>query len=212
MGKKNTLISDQYKSESNNFVFKGLKWPVQGKGGLNTRNLRRIFQQTDVMFCKFSRICLVRFDLHPVDHSPTNQGMQVFRRRLFKRINSKYGIPACDITYCWCREHERAKNQHYHWFLIFDGKKIRSCVPKAGIGELIIDVYDKMNGSVHLAGYHNIKRNEHDQQQRALSHLSYLAKIRGKGYAGQNVKNFASSKTPYPDREIGVTSKGLFSG
>jgi hypothetical protein len=199
-----------YEVKSKEYKFNGIKWPVMGIGGIDTRNLNRIFQQVDVMLYKYSRIFILRFDLRPVEHSPNNDQMGVFRRRLLKRLEAKYNIATSDMAFCWCREQEKAKGQHYHWFLIVDGKKIRSMVPSAGIGELIIDIYNKLDGSVHLAGYHNVNRSDIDKQKKALYHLSYLAKTRGKGYAGTKVKNFASSKTQYPDGEIGNARKGLY--
>ncbi len=200
-----------YKSQSNQYKFNGINWLVKGEGGIDTRNLNRIFQQVDVMLHKFSRICILRFDLKPVEHSPNNDQMSTFRRRLLKRLKSKYGMKNDKIAYCWCREHEKAKGQHYHWLLIIEGKKINNFRPETGIGELIIDIYKKLDGTATLAGFHNVKRGDFNKQKRALSHLSYLAKTRGKGYAGAKVKNFASSKVQYPDGDIGGTDKGLCS-
>ncbi len=204
-------LRNAYESRSNEYEFNDINWSVKGKGGIDTRNLRRIFQQVDVMLYKFSRICIFRFDLRPVEHSPNNDQMPTFRRRLLKRLDTKYGISSDNVAYCWCREQEKAKGQHYHWLLIVDGKKIRSMRPDIGIGELIIDVYKKLDGSAHLAGCHYLKRGDFNKQKIALNRLSYLAKTRGKGYAGTKVKNFASSKVQYPDGDIGTTNKGLCS-
>jgi len=208
---KKGVFNKYYNVNLDNFTFNGVDWRVNGNGGINTRNLQRIFQQVDVMLYKFSRVCVVRFDLRPISYSPNNEQMTTFRRRLFKQLKTKYNIAVSDIAYCWCREQEKAKGQHYHWVLMVDGKKVRSAIPGGGIGKLIVDIYDKLDGSVHLAGYHNVKRGDLVKQRSVMNHISYLAKTRGKGYAGGHVKNFTSSKTQYPDGEINCKGKGLCS-
>jgi len=200
----------QHTSTSNTYEYSGTKWKVKGgNGGLNKRHLARLFQQMDVMLTKYSKVCVIQFDLHMLEYTDDNEKMRIFKRRLFGRISSKYKITEKDIAYFWCREYEKGKGQHYHWAVVVDGKKVRSGFP---INEMARDVWEEMDGTIHFREYHpNVTRTSLQKQSDAMDHLSYLAKIRTKGYAGDKVKSFSSSKIQYPDGDID-NKKGLYSG
>jgi len=198
----------QHTSRANTYEFNGTKWKVKGgDGGLNKRHLSRLFQQMDVMLTKYSKVCVIQFDLHVLEYTDDNKLMAIFKRRLFGRIGRKYKIPKSDIAYFWCREYEKGKGQHYHWAVIVDGKKVRSGFP---INNMAKEVWDGMDGTIHFRKYHNVSRTSPTTQRNAMDHLSYLAKVRTKGYAGDKVKSFSSSKIQYPDGNVD-NKKGLYS-
>jgi hypothetical protein len=198
----------QHTSRSNTYEFNGTQWSVKGgNGGLNKRHLARIFQQMDVMLTKYSKVCVIQFDLHMLEYTPNNKILKAFKRRLFGRISTKYKTNENDIGYFWCREYEKGKGQHYHWAVIVDGKKARSGYP---INELARVVWESMDGTFHIRQYHNVSRASFTAQRNVIDHLSYLAKVRTKGYAGVKVKSFSSSKIKYPDGDID-NKKGLIS-
>jgi hypothetical protein len=162
----------------------------------------------DVLLTKYSKVCIIQFDLHMLEYTPNNKILTIFKRRLFGRISSKYKIPENDIGYFWCREYEKGKGQHYHWAVIVDGKKVWSGYP---INELAKTVWENMDGTIHFREYHpNVTRTSLPKQSDAIDHLSYLTKTRTKGYAGDKVKSFSSSKIQYPEGTIDNT-KGLLS-
>jgi hypothetical protein len=198
----------QHTSRSNSYGFNGIEWKVKGgNGGLNKRHLGRLFQQMDVMLTKYSKVCVIQFDLHMLEYTSDNKKMAIFKRRLFGRISTKYKMPEKDIGYFWCREYEKGKGQHYHWAIIVNGKKVRSGYP---INAMVNLVWQQMDGTFHARQYHNVNRTSFKSQRDAMDHLSYLAKVRTKGYAGDKVKSFSSSKLQYPDGEIN-NMKGLLS-
>ncbi|MGX5174924.1 YagK/YfjJ domain-containing protein [Aliikangiella sp. IMCC44653] len=204
MSKKPREWVKQHTIKKRHFIFNGLKWPIQSShGGINKRHLERIFSQTDVMLTIYSKLLIVRFDLHMPAYTDDNKLMVIFKRRLFKRIKAKYSLN--DIAYFWCREYEKGKGQHYHWALMVDGKKVRSGFP---INDIVEKVWNELNGTTHKGGYHNVSRKSHEKQQIAIEHLSYLAKTRTKSYCADYVKSFSSSKISYPDGEINF-DKGL---
>lgn len=198
----------QHTSRSNTYEFNGTNWKVKGgKGGLNKRHLVRLFQQMDVLLTKYSKVCVIQFDLHMLEYTPDNKQMSIFKRRLFGRISSQYKIPEKDIGYFWCREYEKGKGQHYHWAVLLDGKKVWSSYKT---NDLAKAVWENMDGTFHIRRYHNVSRNSFIKQSHAMDHLSYLAKTRTKGYAGEKVKSFSSSKIQYPEGDIN-DKKGLYS-
>lgn len=197
----------QHTSKSNTFEFNDTQWKVKGgNGGLNKRHLERLFQQMDVMLTKYSKVCVIQFDLHMPEYTEDNKKMAIFKRRLFGRISNKYKVNENDIAYFWCREYEKGKGQHYHWAIIVNGKKVRSSYP---INALARGVWENMDGTIHYRKYHNVSRTSFVSQGDVMDHLSYLAKIRTKGYAGDKVKSFSSSKIQYPDGDID-NEKGLY--
>jgi len=206
MSKAPRLWAKQHTIKKNSYEFNGLLWPIQGThGGINKRHLERIFYQLDVMLNRYSKVLVVRFDLHMPAYTDDNELLTLFRRRFFKRIRAKYSIK--DIAYFWCREYEKGKGQHYHWAIIVDGKKAKSGYPT---NELATLVWTGLGGSIHKGQYHHFSRREHEKQKNAIEHLSYLAKVRTKGYAGDKIKCFSSSKLDYPDGYINW-EKGLYS-
>jgi hypothetical protein len=208
MSSKPRQWAKQHTSRSNKYEFNGTNWKVKGgDGGLNKRHLGRQFQQMDVMLTKYSKVCVIQFDLHMLEYTADNKKMAIFKRRLFGRISSKYKISENDIAYFWCREYEKGKGQHYHWAVIVNGKKVRSGYP---INKLARTVWESMDGTFHIRQYHNVSRKSFIKQYDVMDHLSYLAKIRTKGYAGDKVKSFSSSKIQYPNGEIN-SLKGLVS-
>ena len=197
----------QHTSTSNTYEFNGAQWKVKGgNGGLNKRHLARLFQQMDVMLTKYSKVCVIQFDIRMLEYTDDNRLMTVFKRRLFGRISSKYKIPESDIAYFWCREYEKGKGQHYHWAVIVNGKKVRSGYP---VNAMAKEVSGSMDRSIHFRSYHNVSRTSFTTQRDVMDHLSYLAKVRTKGYAGEKVKSFSSSKIQYPDGDIDY-QKGLY--
>jgi hypothetical protein len=197
----------QYTSRSNIFEFNDTKWKVKGgDGGLNKRHLARLFLQMDIMLTKYSKVCVIQFDLHMLEYTSDNNKMAIFKRRLLGQVSSKYKISERDIAYFWCREYEKGKGQHYHWAVIVDGKKVRSGYPTNAMAKL---AWEQMDGTFHARQYHNVSRTSLNSQCEVMDHLSYLAKVRTKGYAGDKVKSFSSSKLKYSDGNID-NSKGLY--
>ena len=198
----------QHTSTSNTFEFNDTKWKVMGSnGGLDRRHLSRVFQQVDVMLTKYSKVCIIQFDLHMLEYTDDNKKMKIFKRRLFGRVARKYKINEKNIGYFWCREYEKGKGQYYHWAVIVDGRKVPSGFK---INNFVKEVWQAMDGTVHWRNHHNISRTKIEKQRNAMEHLSYLTKIRTKGYAGYKVKSFSSSKIQYPDGDIN-NKKGLCS-
>lgn len=152
--------------------------------------LRSIFKRMEYAFSKSSKLFVYRFDLRLPDYTDDNSILEVFNRRLFRRIKRHYQI--AEIDYVWCREIETAKQQHYHYALILSAHKVRH--PKK-IQEFIEAVAISYDFVPQWSAYHsNVYRTDHEKINEVTYHLSYLAKSRGKGYRAIQTKDYGGSK------------------
>lgn len=167
------------------------------KSGLYADILKRIIEQFEIGLMKWKRVFVLRFDLHTHAFSEDNRRISAFRKRLFQKLKRHYGFE--DIGYCWVREQERAKAQHYHFVLFLDGNLIRH---SSKITPMIKSAWDDGTGTYTMP---YIKHPFHfadseDIIQKAVYRVSYLAKPRGKGYRPPQTKDFQCSRMkPTPD-------------
>lgn len=172
------------------YWFEDRAWLVNAqKSGLRTDILRSLLSQLSTMLDKHRKVFIYRFDLHVDDFTSTNKIISDFNRRLFKRIKNHYKVTR--IGYCWVREHERVKRQHYHYALMLDGSKVNS---PHNLQQWISQLWEYEGSKVHLVRYHNIKRDDGNAINKASRHLSYLAKPRGKGYKPPQTKDYGTSR------------------
>ena len=174
--------------EVNNKVF----W-VNGKhSGIYSHMAKKMIGQVNAMLSHHSKVHLIRFDLRLYAYTPDNSVITKFNRILFKWLKRKYDLKR--IGFMWCRELEKAKQQHYHYALMLDGHKVRH--PH----DILIKVKqiwnEQLQGSEFTPKrcYYNMKRHNHDSIAPAVWRISYLAKTRGKGYKPPQTKNYGSSR------------------
>ena len=105
----------------------------------------------------------------------------------------------------WAKQHTSRSNKYE-----FNGTNWKVKGGDGGLNKLARTVWESMDGTFHIRQYHNVSRKSFIKQYDVMDHLSYLAKIRTKGYAGDKVKSFSSSKIQYPNGEIN-SLKGLVS-
>ena len=160
--------------------------------GLYIEQLRQIISQFEIGLAKWSRVFVLRFDLHTPYETDDNKQMTDFRKRLFQKLMREYGFDT--IGFCWTREyHGKGKGQHYHWAIWLDGNKIRH---SSRINEMIEKAWYKPTGGYHVP---TIKRpfyfvDSEQVAQDAIYRVSYLAKTRGKGYRGAQTKDYQCSR------------------
>lgn len=166
-------------------------WSVNAKGqGLRTDILKALLGQFNVMLESHNKIFVYRFDLHSPTYAPKNNLITAFNRRLFKRIKRHYDLKR--IGFCWVREQEKVKQQHYHFVLMLDGNKIQYYVM---LQKWITEIWQHMDGTTtHWARYRNITRGDEAAIQSASYHMSYLAKPRGKGKRPIQTKDYGASR------------------
>jgi len=159
--------------------------------------LNRMIEQLDIALDIHKRLMVLRVDFHSTYYTGNNRQFSKFINRLKQWIYRNYRI--INIGHVWAREQERAKTQHYHLALFLDENKIRH--PKRLIAKIkgmwapygytpvIKNPYYSINKS-------NFKKQRHD----AIKRISYLAKVKGKGYRNKQAKDFSTSRLKHTSK------------
>ena len=106
------------------FNFKGTHYKINSsKSGVYVETMSAMLNQFEICLEKWSRVFVYRFDLHTSISSSDNRIISIFIKNLVARIKWNYQVD--EVGYCWVREQERAKSQHYHCVIFLDGDRIR---------------------------------------------------------------------------------------
>jgi hypothetical protein len=174
------------------FFHNGRTYQVNpAKSGLYAEILTRIIEQFEIALIKWKRVFVLRFDLHTHAYTKDNARITTFRKRLFQKLKRHYGFK--DIGFCWVREQERAKTQHYHFALFLDGNLIRH---SSKIIPMIKGAWEDPTGTYTMP-YISHPFHFADSEgiiEKAIYRVSYLAKPRGKGYRPPQTKDFQCSR------------------
>ncbi|MEL0646514.1 inovirus-type Gp2 protein [Pseudoalteromonas agarivorans] len=198
---------NQHKLNSKSFSYNGIDWLINsGRKGhhLNRRHLQSTIRHIDIMLSHYNRLFPVRLELHCVEWQSNNEKLTQFIKKAKRVLAKKYKVNK--IGYIACRELETAKGPHYHIALLFDAKKVKS---EYGVYEAIRDLWHE--GKVSYTKYKEplpVKRNDKASQAGLIYALSYMTKIRGKGYTEQNVQSFTVGRIGFASKKIGETDTG----
>ncbi|WP_412502997.1 inovirus-type Gp2 protein [Shewanella chilikensis] len=186
-----------YLTQQRVFEFEGSLWLINSrKSGCYTPMLKTMIGQVFAMLSHYKRVTLIRFDLHQPTNTPTSKRITQFNRRLYGKLKTKYGVNK--IGFCWCREQEKAKAQHYHFVLMLDGRRVQQAW---GVQELVNEVWQQMGGTCWFPKRHyNMVRGEPSELSKAIYRVSYLAKGRGKGYRPAQSKDYGTSRLKPHDK------------
>lgn len=189
----------KYQSSSPYIKEDGQIWSVNAdteKGYIiYTKQMKEIIKQINLMCDNYRRVFWIVFDLHMPKESYTgsNEVMSQFLSSLSKEVKPRYGIN--QIGYSWCREIEKAKQQHYHVMMMFDGKQIRH-------SDTFFDIVKKHWAKASHGGsswmpdscYGSIFKDDFAEKQKLIFRVSYQAKGRGKGYRDKRAKDYSTSR------------------
>lgn len=159
-----------------------------------------------------NKVYLLRFDLHlpdtdtPISDSEGKALISAFFKSVKDKLNTKKEGALSRVAYQWVFEVERLKAGHYHCWLAVDGakrQKTGSTKYKTGLIGLLIREWQRVSsGTVRLAGEnqehqgYQLKRGDEATKESCIYHISYMAKVRGKGYGGKRKgsSNYGTSK------------------
>jgi len=156
--------------------------------------LQKIIKQLDIALEIHRRVLVLRFDLHQHEYSSTSEHITRFRKRLIQKLQRCYDTK--DIGYAWVREKEKAKSQHYHWVLFIDGDKVQY---PSNISKIVKNLWGKdkdlgYGGHVPTISSPFYYCDNLDIRSEAIYRISYLAKIRGKGYRSKEANDYSTSR------------------
>ena len=160
------------------------------KRGCFEEILEARYQQMRAFLSHHSRMFYIRLDIRINEYTPDNKLISDFMRKFIKRLKRHYKLTR--VGYCWVREIEKAKQQHYHLELYLDGHKVRGFKYVVKIAQEIASGWDWPSPWQPKNCYTKVI-NE-DDFKKAFYRGSYLAKTRGKNYKGKTSRNFGSSQ------------------
>lgn len=172
----------------------GILYPINTKEGKHEcycAILDNCIKQLITMLNRPSKVLAIRLDVHIPERTKLNTNIGLFMDYLKRFVLRTYSSK--DIGFIWVREIEKAKKQHYHLCIYVDGNKIRTSYK-------IVEWAEKYLKSKSMTCYRPnntfmmIHRNDKQSIDDAVYRMSYLAKVRGKGYVDKHVKNYSSSR------------------
>ena len=183
--RKTVCFDEQYKYNDETVTIQ------QGKQGVYIETLNKTIEQLDITLQIHKRILVHRFDLHVNYYEGNSKRLSRFMNRLKQWIKRNYGI--IGIGSIWVREREKSKEQHYHLALYLDGNKIQH--PK----KLNAQIKEMWGPHGHMPTisnpfYYIDKNNLETERLEAIYRVSYLAKVRGKGYRDEQAKDYEASR------------------
>jgi hypothetical protein len=164
----------------------------KNKGGVYYEIVHRAIEQLDIAIEIHKRVFVYNFILHTNNSISNNYRVTNFMKNLKQKLGRDYKMKK--IGYEWVREHERdnADTHHYHVALFLDGSKIQH--PK----KLLILIRKMWRPHGHVPYIRNpfdyIGKDDNDTRLKAIWRISYMAKIRGKGYRDPQAKDFQTSR------------------
>lgn len=179
-------------TKSEELTYNGVTYRVNPeKSGLYVETMKSIIDQFELAASLWRRVFVLRFDLHQSFYTDDNKLVSKFINRLSMKLKREYSFNK--IGFCWAREQERAKAQHYHCVLFLDGRKIRH---SSRVRTFIKESWESPVGGFHVPHisrpFYIGKREE--IADKVIYRISYLAKVRGKGYRPPQTKDFQCSR------------------
>jgi len=164
---------------------------LQGDKGLYIQILDKVIEQLDAAISIHKRVLVYRFDLHVNYYETDNQRLTKFINHLKLWLLRNYDIK--NVGHLWAREKETSKKQHYHCALYLDGNKIQHPKKLTPAMKQMWSAHGHM--SVTENPYYYIEQdNILTKRLDAIERLSYLAKVRGKGYRNPQAKDYGASR------------------
>ena len=182
------------RTNKTHYMYNKLIYPINTKNGryeCYCDILDKGINQLNMMLKQHCKVLAIRLDVHMPKHTKLNTNIGLFIDYLKRYIQRKYSSK--DIGFIWVREIEKAKKQHYHLCVYVDGNKIRTSYK-------IVEWAEEYLNSRGMTLYRPdntfmmVLRKNKQTIDNAVYRMSYLAKVRGKGYVDKYVKNYSSSR------------------
>ena len=158
--------------------------------GQNLKALNKLFHLVESMLSLYSKVCVIRIDLHPNEFSTNNQTFCQFIKQQQKKLSKQYG---CTVGYTVTREQLTSSKHHYHLALMLSGHKISHS--QKLLNELKQAWEQQQLGTAQLVKhpFYTMKRGDKNTIDPVIYRLSYLTKEHSKELNGK-ARSFIFSK------------------
>lgn len=203
--KKQITYSEKYKGlEINSGKYRNL--------GLYTCILESLYSQLLAIQSHHARIWVTRFDLHVPSTSFTefqtwNQELSEFWHSVKKRLATKAWNNINKVAYCWCREVGDSGHEHYHCYIAFKHETMSfgSFLSQGytGLWGVLQSAWIELTGGfLRPVNACTLNRGDMTTLRKIFYHLSYMAKVRTKGFGtGETHKRYSASRLkPNPEK------------
>ena len=148
--------------------------------------------QMEAMLSYHSKVLVIRADLRVSTFTANNRLLSRYMEKLKRHLQGVYGMKR--IGFVWAREQERAKQQHYHVGLMLNGNQIQ--FPSELLAWIDTKWQEKNQPKIYVPEncFNMVKRSSQGSFNKAFYRLSYLAKVRGKGYRPDAVNDYSTSR------------------
>jgi hypothetical protein len=155
-------------------------------------------EQLDTSIAIHKKIMVLIMQLHTNTATSDNKRLSNFMNNTRNYLNRDYGIKK--MGFSWARERskkESTKSQHYHLGLFLDGNKIQH--PKK-LNETLKEKWSPFGSTWKPTNcFYFIDKNNIDiKRPKAIERLSYLAKIKDKGFRDPQAKDYGTSRLKMP--------------
>ncbi len=165
------------------------------QGDHNKRILEKIFTVTESMLSHYSRVFVVRVDLHVDKFTADNKLLSKFLGPYNKKLKCQC---KCRVGHIVVREQNTSNKQHYHLALFLHGEKINH--PSKLLRKLSVAWKEYCNGSIALVenSYYMMHRGDKSSIDPVIYRLSYLAKTFSKE-KNTGARDYLCSQIQYKD-------------
>ncbi|QQX79999.1 inovirus-type Gp2 protein [Shewanella sp. KX20019] len=159
---------------------------------LNKKMVNTIISDYEIMLSHYSRVFVVRIELHPNTYSADNKVIRLFLERLITFLSGEY---ESKVIYHCAREQETSDLEHYHLELMLSAHKINHSNRILSLVKAMWEMH--ANGTVSFVDnpFCIVHRGNKTSLKHAIYRSSYLAKEHTKELNG-NAKGFLSNKLP----------------
>ncbi|GKT12614.1 MAG: hypothetical protein ISEC1_P1593 [Thiomicrorhabdus sp.] len=173
----------------------GYTLPVNSKkSGCYLEMLQSMASQLVLCYEEWKRVFVYRFDLHQAEYTENSEHLSRFIRVLRGWVEREY---KSKMGFAWVREQEKSKAQHYHVVVFIDGDNLQY---SGKLGEKVKSVWEDDTCGARTvptieSPFHKV--NSVDKLKEAFYRVSYMAKVRGKGFRPPQSKDFGTSRLKF---------------
>lgn len=140
--------------------------------GLISRLVKQVISSCEVMLSHYSKVFLVRIDLHPNKYSIDDKEITQFFNLHVKKLSKQYN---CKVKFLCAREQYLSEVQHYHIALLLSGHKV--CHSYKLLSQIKFQ-WEQLGGTASLVDnpFNMLKRGNMASLKHGIYRLSYLAK------------------------------------